>query len=90
MTGTYIVRLGHSIVYRYVDIGAHARYRSCLYHTYTYSTFGGNMGYEYSAAERMASYVEVCRWERTVIISCIHEGLPDIYMLINQPDRWLM
>ena len=36
MTGTYIVRLGHSIVH---------------------STFGGNMGYEYSAAEHMASFV---------------------------------
>ena len=82
MTGTYKVRLGHSIVHRYVDIGMRARYRSCLCHSYTYSTFGGNMGYEYSVAEHMASYVEVCRWERTVIRCCIHEGLPDIYIYI--------
>ena len=57
VTGTYIVRLGHSIVYRYVDIGVRAGYRSCLCHSYTYSTLGGNMGYEYSAAEHMASCV---------------------------------
>ena len=44
VTGTYIVRLGHCRVYGYVDIGACARYCSCLCHSYAYSTFGGNMG----------------------------------------------
>ena len=34
VTGPYIVRLGHSIVYGYVDTGVRARYRSCLWHTY--------------------------------------------------------
>ena len=30
--GTHMLPQGHSIVYRYVDMGARARYRSCLCH----------------------------------------------------------
>ena len=41
--GTHMLPQGHSHsrVYGYVDIGTRARYRSCLCHTYTCSTFGG-------------------------------------------------
>ena len=69
---------GHSIVYKYVDFVARARCHSCLCHSYTYSTFGGNMGCECSAAEHMASYDIVCRWERIYVLFVnTNEGLPD-------------
>ena len=35
------------------------------------------MGYEYSAAEHMASYVIVCRWERIYVL----------FVNTNQPNR---
>ena len=39
--GTHMLPQGHSRVYGYVDMDARARYRSCLCHSYTNSTFGG-------------------------------------------------
>ena len=51
-----------------------------------YSTFGGNMAVEYSAAEHMASFDIVCRWETTTICT-VNEGLPDDYFVLNKSAR---
>ena len=43
------------------------------------------MGYEYSAAEHMASFCIVCRWERTYNICCTLMKACRIY--VNKPAR---